>query len=61
MPATYTGTRNTRPADLFALPFADAASDHLFVCFVLEHLPDPQRALAGLRRVLRRRGGGPLP
>ncbi len=40
-------------ADLFDLPFADAAFDHLFVCFVLEHLPDPVRALAGLRRVLR--------
>jgi SAM-dependent methyltransferase len=40
-------------ADLFDLPFADAAFDHLFVCFVLEHLADPQRALAGLRRVLR--------
>ena len=42
-----------RRADLFDLPFADAAFDHLFVCFVLEHLPDPARALAGLRRVLR--------
>ena len=40
-------------ADLFNLPFADAAFDHLFVCFVLEHLPDPRRALARLRRVLR--------
>jgi SAM-dependent methyltransferase len=40
-------------ADLFALPFADGAFDHLFVCFVLEHLPDPVSALAGLRRVLR--------
>lgn len=40
-------------ADLRALPFADAAFDHLFVCFVLEHLPDPRGALAGLRRVLR--------
>jgi SAM-dependent methyltransferase len=40
-------------ADLFGLPFADAAFDHLFVCFVLEHLPDPLRALAGLRRLLR--------
>src|SRR6266571_3285186 len=40
-------------ADLFNLPFADAAFDHLFVCFVLEHLPDPTRALAGFRRVLR--------
>ncbi|KRV50617.1 methyltransferase type 11 [Wenjunlia vitaminophila] len=40
-------------ADLFDLPFADATFDHVFVCFVLEHLPDPVRALAGLRRVLR--------
>ncbi|GAA4069608.1 methyltransferase domain-containing protein [Actinomadura miaoliensis] len=39
-------------ADLFDLPFPDAAFDHLFVCFVLEHLRDPARALAGLRRVL---------
>ncbi|PZS29334.1 MAG: SAM-dependent methyltransferase [Pseudonocardiales bacterium] len=40
-------------ADLFDLPFADGAFDHLFVCFVLEHLADPARALAALRRVLR--------
>ncbi|MCX4821154.1 methyltransferase domain-containing protein [Streptomyces sp. NBC_01142] len=40
-------------ADLFDLPYGDAAFDHLFVCFVLEHLADPQQALAGLRRVLR--------
>ena len=39
-------------ADLFSLPFADAAFDHLFVCFVLEHLADPVAAAAGLRRVL---------
>ncbi|ONK10416.1 methyltransferase domain-containing protein [Streptomyces sp. MP131-18] len=40
-------------ADLFALPFADASFDHLFVCFVLEHLRAPRLALSGLRRVLR--------
>ncbi|MCT2589263.1 methyltransferase domain-containing protein [Streptomyces sp. N2-109] len=40
-------------ADLFDLPFADAEFDHVFVCFVLEHLRDPERALAGLRRLLR--------
>ncbi|WP_039940065.1 methyltransferase domain-containing protein [Streptomyces himastatinicus] len=40
-------------ADLFDLPFPDAAFDHLFVCFVLEHLPDPRKALTALRRVLR--------
>ncbi|MFJ6567758.1 methyltransferase domain-containing protein [Streptomyces sp. NPDC091292] len=40
-------------ADLFDLPFADGGFDHVFVCFVLEHLRDPEAALAGLRRVLR--------
>ena len=40
-------------ADLFDLPFPDDTFDHLFVCFVLEHLPAPHTALTGLRRVLR--------
>jgi SAM-dependent methyltransferase len=40
-------------ADLFDLPFPDASFDHLFVCFVLEHLADPHKALVALRRVLR--------
>jgi len=40
-------------ADLFDLPFADAAFDHLFICFVLEHLVDPAAALRSLRRLLR--------
>lgn len=40
-------------ADLFSLPFPDESFDHLFVCFVLEHLPEPEKALAHLRRLLR--------
>ncbi|MEW2175978.1 methyltransferase domain-containing protein [Streptomyces sp. NPDC005406] len=40
-------------ADAYDLPFADGEFDHVFVCFVLEHLTDPRLALAGLRRVLR--------
>ncbi|MEV0317506.1 methyltransferase domain-containing protein [Streptomyces sp. NPDC050658] len=40
-------------ADLFDLPFADAEFDHIFVCFVLEHLAAPRQALAALRRLLR--------
>jgi len=43
-------------ADIFALPFAEGAFDHLFVCYVLEHLQDPLGALAALRRVLRTAG-----
>lgn len=39
--------------DLYDLPFADGQFDHIFVCFVLEHLAEPLAALAGLARVLR--------
>ncbi|MFI4986071.1 MAG: methyltransferase domain-containing protein [Alphaproteobacteria bacterium] len=40
-------------ADIFALPFAPASFDHVFVCFVLEHLREPAKALARLREVLK--------
>lgn len=40
-------------ADIFRLPFARESYDHIFVCFVLEHLPDPAGALASLKTVLR--------
>jgi trans-aconitate methyltransferase len=40
-----------RQADLFSL--GDETFDHIFVCFVLEHLIDPVAALVALRRVLR--------
>jgi len=40
-------------ADLFDLPFPAASFDHVFVCFVLEHLSRPADALRSLRRVLR--------
>jgi ubiquinone/menaquinone biosynthesis C-methylase UbiE len=39
-------------ADLFHLPFAEASFDHVFVCFVLEHLRQPLEVLVSLRRVL---------
>ena len=40
-------------ADIFALPFEAESFDHVFVCFVLEHLARPDQALAILRRLLR--------
>jgi SAM-dependent methyltransferase len=40
-------------ADLLALPFPAASFDHVFVCFVLEHLAQPERVLAGLAHVLK--------
>jgi SAM-dependent methyltransferase len=42
-----------RQADIFALPFDAASFDHVFVCFVLEHLDRPVEALEILREVLR--------
>ncbi|HEX7597461.1 MAG TPA: methyltransferase domain-containing protein [Polyangia bacterium] len=40
-------------ADLFDLPFPAASFDHLFLCFVLEHLPRPLDALRALQIILR--------
>lgn len=42
-----------RQGDLHRLPDEARRFDHIFVCFVLEHLPDPAAALAALRRVLK--------
>lgn len=42
-----------RRGDLFDLPFAPGWFDHLFVCFVLEHLPRPCEALVALKRLIR--------
>jgi SAM-dependent methyltransferase len=39
-------------ADIFNLPFAEESFDHIFVCFVLEHLKDPAEALIRLKKVL---------
>lgn len=40
-------------ADVRRLSFADCSFDHVFVCFLLEHLRDPAGVLRELRRVLR--------
>jgi SAM-dependent methyltransferase len=40
-------------ADIFQLSFPPDHFDHIFVCFVLEHLARPDLALAQLRRVLK--------
>lgn len=43
-------------ADILNLPFEDGAFDHVFICFVLEHLFNPGAALTSLKRVLKRGG-----
>jgi trans-aconitate methyltransferase len=49
------GHRNVRfqQADIFAAPFQPGCFDHLFVCFVLEHLADPVAALTRLIGLLK--------
>jgi ubiquinone/menaquinone biosynthesis C-methylase UbiE len=39
--------------DIFNLPCKPRSFDHVFVCFVLEHLPNPVAALAILKQFLR--------
>ena len=49
------GIRNVtlQQADLFDLPFAPHSFDHVFVCFVLEHLAKPDQALQALKKILK--------
>lgn len=42
-----------RQADICNLPFQAGIFDHVFVCFTLEHIPNPLLALANLMKVLR--------
>lgn len=43
-------------ADIFDLPFEDDYFDHIFLCFVLEHLPNPKEALGNLKNKLKPNG-----
>lgn len=42
--------------DIFKLPFEENYFDHIFLCFVLEHLPNPIAALEALKQVLKPNG-----
>jgi SAM-dependent methyltransferase len=45
-----------RQADICSMQFPAETFDHVFVCFTLEHIPDPLVALDNLRKVLRTGG-----
>ena len=47
------GNVDLRRADVFALPFQPGSFDHVFVCFVLEHLSRPVEAVRILRALVR--------
>ena len=42
--------------NIFNLPFEEESFDHIFLCFVLEHLREPGLALSELKRVLKKDG-----
>lgn len=44
---------HVQQADIFDLPFAPESFDHVFVCFVMEHVTRPAEALATLIGVLK--------
>lgn len=50
------GNVRVERADIFDLPYGPDAFDHVFVCFLLEHLAEPVKALRLLGRHLRRGG-----
>ena len=56
--AAASGINNVRfqQADIFNLPFAPESFDHIFVCFVLEHLSQPMEALHLLKKALKTGG-----
>ncbi|MDW7731540.1 MAG: methyltransferase domain-containing protein [Methanolobus sp.] len=56
--AARDGVKNVefRVENIFDLSFEEESFDHVFVCFVLEHLKEPVKALASLHRVLKTGG-----
>lgn len=48
--AGFTNVR-FQQADIFDMPFAPNSFDHVFVCFVLEHLSQPVAALVALKKL----------
>ena len=43
-------------SDVFDYEFEPEVFDHIFVCFVLEHLPDPEKAINIFHRALKKGG-----
>lgn len=45
-----------KQGDIFNLPFEENYFDHIFLCFVLEHLSDPIKALVELKKKVKKGG-----
>lgn len=52
------GIKNVKflQSDIFHLPFHPESFDHIFICFVLEHLANPVSVLSLLKRLLKKGG-----
>jgi ubiquinone/menaquinone biosynthesis C-methylase UbiE len=52
------GIKNVKfqQGDIYNLPFTDEKFDHIFICFVLEHLQRPKEALIALKSILKVNG-----
>lgn len=50
------GNVRFKQADIFNLPFEPESFDHIFVCFVLEHLARPAEALRKLKKYVKQGG-----
>lgn len=53
--ARAAGIKNVqfKQADIFNLPYQPESFDHIFICFVLEHLPQPVDVLKKLKKYLK--------
>jgi len=43
-------------ADLYSMPFQPDSFDYVFLCFVLEHVTNPEEALAKIKKIIRPEG-----
>jgi SAM-dependent methyltransferase len=50
------GNVHFQRTDIFNLPFKQETFDYVFICFVLEHLAHPLKALIAFKRVLKKNG-----
>ena len=50
------GNVHFQQANILDLPFPAEHFDHIFICFVLEHLPEPVTALNSLKKALKKGG-----
>ena len=59
-PERYTIVPHVQKADINCLPYKDGTFDHVICSHVLEHIPDDQKAMSEIKRVLKPGGAALL-